>query len=126
MMEMGTEPACQHRGGLPRPIALVALAFAFLLVLVASTVAAEDGSKKIASLSLSGPLPEGVGQDGLLGDVAPRLQRLVERLEQAASDEQVGGVLLTIRSPDVGRARAAEVRMQSVWCGRQANLWSPT
>ena len=110
MMEMGTEPACQHRGGLPRPIALVALAFAFLLVLVASTVAAEDGSKKIASLSLSGPLPEGVGQDGLLGDVAPRLQRLVERLEQAASDEQVGGVLLTIRSPDVGRARAAEVR----------------
>jgi protease-4 len=97
--------------GVPRQlVALLVFVIGVLAALVPTTVAAEDGSKQIASITLSGPLPDGVGQDGLLGDVAPRLHRLTTRLKQAATDEHVGGVLLTIRSPDVGRGRAAELR----------------
>jgi protease-4 len=55
-------------------------------------------------------LPDGVGQGGLLADVAPHLHRIIERLDKAAADQRVKGVVLSIESPDLGRARADEVR----------------
>ncbi|MFM8577690.1 MAG: S49 family peptidase, partial [Planctomycetaceae bacterium] len=59
---------------------------------------------------LDGSLAEGVGQGGLLADVSPRLHRIVERLDRAANDKKVGAVLLAMKSPDLGRARADELR----------------
>ena len=70
--------------------------------------AAEKGI--IAGISLSGSLPDGVGQEGLLGDVSPQLSRFLQRLEKAAKDESVRGVLLSIQSPQLGRARVSELR----------------
>ena len=70
--------------------------------------AAENGI--IAGISLSGSLPDGVGQEGLLGDVSPQLSRFLQRLEKAAKDESVRGVLLSIQSPQLGRARVSELR----------------
>jgi protease-4 len=74
----------------------------------------KEGGRKtagsIAHLRITGELPDGVGQGGLLADVAPRLHRLVERLEKAAGDERVAGVLVAIESPAIGRGRAAELR----------------
>jgi hypothetical protein len=70
--------------------------------------AAENGI--IAGFSLSGSLPDGVGQEGLLGDVSPQLSRFLQRLEKAAKDESVRGVLLSIQSPQLGRARVSELR----------------
>ena len=64
----------------------------------------------IAHLSLNGKLPDGVGQGGLLADVSPHLHRIVERLDKAAEDSRVKGVVLAIESPDLGRARAEELR----------------
>ena len=64
----------------------------------------------IAQVTLAGALPDGVGQGGLLADVAPHLHRLVERLDKAAADGRVKGVVLSIESPDLGRARADEIR----------------
>ena len=64
----------------------------------------------IAQVTLAGALPDGVGQGGLLADAAPRLHRLVERLDKAAADDRVKGVLVSIESPDLGRARADELR----------------
>ncbi|NBW96923.1 MAG: signal peptide peptidase SppA [Planctomycetia bacterium] len=64
----------------------------------------------IAQITLSGALPDGVGQGGVLADVAPHLHRIVERLDKAARDDRVEGVVLTIESPDLGRARADEIR----------------
>ena len=64
----------------------------------------------IAHLRLAGSLPDGVGQGGLLADVAPHLHRLVERLDKAAKDSRVKAVVLAIDSPDLGRARADEIR----------------
>ncbi|MGI9448555.1 MAG: hypothetical protein ACR2NI_13105, partial [Pirellulales bacterium] len=70
--------------------------------------AAEGGI--IAGIRLSGSLPDGVGQEGLLGDVSPQLSRFLQRLEKAATDENVTGVLLSIQSPELGRARVSELR----------------
>jgi protease IV len=64
----------------------------------------------IAHLRITGDLPDGVGQGGLLADLSPRLHRIVERLDKAAGDERVAGVLLSIESPAVGRGRADELR----------------
>lgn len=88
------------------------------LVLVAGgalsgeTKATDTGKKTaqtIAQVSLVGSIPEGVGQSGVLADVSPRLHRIVERLDEAASDSRVKGVLLTIASPDIGRGRLEEL-----------------
>ncbi len=69
-----------------------------------------DEERFIAGISLTGSLSDGVGQEGLLGDVAPRLSRMLKRLEDAAKDESVRGVLLSIQSPQLGRARVLELR----------------
>ena len=70
--------------------------------------AAEDGI--IAGIRLTGSLPDGVGQEGLLGDVSPQLSRFLQRLDKAAQDENVHAVLLSIQSPELGRARVSELR----------------
>jgi protease-4 len=64
----------------------------------------------IAHLRITGDLPDGVGQGGLLADVSPRLHRIVERLDKAAGDERVAGVLVSIESPAIGRGRTDELR----------------
>jgi protease-4 len=64
----------------------------------------------IAEVTLAGSLPDGVGQGGLLADVSPHLHRIVERLDKAADDARVKGVVLSIESPELGRARADELR----------------
>jgi protease-4 len=64
----------------------------------------------IAHISLAGSMPDGVGQGGLLADVSPQLHRIIERLDKAAADTRVKGVVLSIESPAIGRGRAAELR----------------
>ena len=64
----------------------------------------------IAQISLTGSIPDGVGQGGLLADVSPHLHRIVERLDKAAKDTRIKAVLLSIEAPDLGRARADELR----------------
>ncbi|MFM8705312.1 MAG: hypothetical protein ACKOHG_15880, partial [Planctomycetia bacterium] len=55
---------------------------------------AKNTAATIAHIGLSGSLSEGVGQGGILADVSPRLHRIVERLDRAAADKKVKGVLL--------------------------------
>jgi protease-4 len=87
-----------------------------VVALLAGVAAArgEPADKKptavIAQVTLAGSLPDGVGQGGLLADVAPHLHRIIERLDKAAADQRVKGVVLSIESPDLGRARADELR----------------
>jgi ClpP class serine protease len=64
----------------------------------------------IAHVRIAGSLPDGVGQGGLLADVAPHLHRLIERLDKAAADSRVKGVVIVVESPDLGRGRAEEIR----------------
>jgi len=77
---------------------------------VLSKQAEKKAQPVIAHVALAGSLPDGVGQGGLLADVAPHLHRVIERLDKAAADGRVKGVVLSIESPDLGRARADELR----------------
>jgi protease-4 len=83
---------------------------------VAETPKAADAAPKkkavatIAHVRIAGSLPDGVGQGGLLADVAPHLHRLIERLDKAAADSRVKGVVIVVESPDLGRGRAEEIR----------------
>ncbi|MFM8707523.1 MAG: signal peptide peptidase SppA [Planctomycetia bacterium] len=75
--------------------------------------AAKTPAKKtalIAHVTLAGSIPDGVGQGGLLADVSPQLHRIVERLDKAATDPRVKGLVLSIQSPSLGRGRAEELR----------------
>ena len=94
-------------------LVLFRIAVCFVFQLAGSlnyNVVLADEKGFIAGISLTGSLSEGVGQEGLLGDVAPRLSRMLERLEDAAKDESVRAVLLSIQSPQLGRARVLEIR----------------
>ena len=71
---------------------------------------AKKKSPVIAQITLAGSIPDGVGQGGLLADVSPHLHRLIERLDKAATDTRVKGVVLSIESPAIGRGRAEELR----------------
>lgn len=72
---------------------------------------AKKKSALIAHITLAGSLADGVGQGGLLADVSPHLHRIIERLDKAATDPRVKGVVLTIESPSLGRGRAEELRV---------------
>lgn len=71
---------------------------------------AKKKSPVIAQITLAGSIPDGVGQRGLLADVSPHLHRLVERLDKAAGDQRVKGVVISIEAPAIGRGRAEELR----------------
>ena len=81
---------------------------------VAEPAVAEPGRRQavatIAHVAVAGSLPDGVGQGGLLADLAPHLHRIVERLDRAANDSRVKAVLVAIDSPGLGRARIDELR----------------
>ena len=77
---------------------------------IADKAAKKKSTAIIAHVALSGSLPDGVGQGGLLADVSPHLHRIIERLDKAATDPRVKGVVLSIESPAIGRGRAAELR----------------
>lgn len=76
----------------------------------AESAPARAAHASIAHVRIAGSLPEGVGQEGLLADVSPHLHRLVERLDKAAGDARIKGVLLSIDSPSLGRGRTEELR----------------
>ncbi len=46
----------------------------------------------------------------LFGETRPMLRELIERLDAAAKDDKLSGVVLRLRSPQIGLAKAGEVR----------------
>jgi len=90
-----------------------------LCVVVAAPAVAKDnrkaddkGTKKAtsATLTLKDDYPEGPAPAGLFGELRPRLQDIVERIDKAAKDEKVAGLVLKVRSPHVGLGKVDELR----------------
>ena len=81
------------RGSLRGRLQTRSLVLAWLALPLASLPAVAAEAERVAVIAVTGSLPDGVGQDGLLADVSPQLHRMVERLDRAATDEAVGGVL---------------------------------
>jgi protease-4 len=75
--------------------------------------AKDSNPKKAAQLGvieLSGSYPEGPEQPGIFGEISDNLNRLLERLDQAAKDDKLAGVVLEFRDLELGRGKTAEVR----------------
>ena len=65
---------------------------------------------RMAHIAIEGELPESPGQMTLFGDLGVDLRKTIARLDKAAEDEQIDGVLLEIGMPMVARGKTNELR----------------
>jgi protease-4 len=66
--------------------------------------------QSLALFALDSDLPEGAGQGGLFGDLAPSLHKVIERIDQAAKDKKITGIVLRLQSPTLGSGKVEELR----------------
>ena len=73
---------------------------------------AERATKKVrlAHIAIKGELPESPGQMTLFGDLGTDLRKTIARLDQAAGDEKIAGVILEIRAAALARGKLNELR----------------
>jgi protease IV len=71
-----------------------------------------DKSKKVtlASIAVKEDYPEGLAGEGLFGELKPHLRDLIDRLDKAAKDEKIAGVVLRLREPNIGLGKADALR----------------
>lgn len=86
----------------------------FCAVCDTASAAEEKESQPIrenwAHIILKGSYPEGPQMPGLFGDVTESLAQAVKRLEKAADDKSLSGVILHIKGTEVGWAKLNELR----------------
>lgn len=63
-----------------------------------------------AEIELSGTYPEGTQLPGLFGDLVESLPTCMDRLQQAARDKSIKGVVLHIKGVEIGWARLNELQ----------------
>ena len=65
---------------------------------------------RLAMLTLKNSIPESSGQIGPFGEAQLDLRETIKRIEKAAKDKSVAGLVLDIQSPDIGRGKIEELR----------------
>ena len=70
---------------------------------------ADPTKVRLAHITISGALPESPGEMSLFGDLGVDLRKTVARLDQAAKDDKIAGVILQIDSA-MGRGKYNELR----------------
>ena len=63
-----------------------------------------------AEIKISGSLPEGPSLPGLFGEIGETMNRLFERLDAAARDEKIKGIVLKIDNPSLASGGIHELR----------------
>jgi protease IV len=64
----------------------------------------------VATIVLKENYAEGAAPAGLFGELKPHLREMIERLDKAAKDDKISGVVLRIRSPEFGPGKIDELR----------------
>ena len=86
---------------------------------LAATARAEDkkeadasasGKVTYAEIEIKGHYPEGAQLPGLFGEMTESLDAGIARLDKAANDEKIDGVILKINSPTIGWAKMGALR----------------
>ena len=95
----------------------IVMLLASLLMAVAARSANADDTKdakkktaQIGVIELSGSYSEGAGQPGIFGELSDDLNHILERLNAAAKDDKLAGVILEFRSLELGRGKTSELR----------------
>jgi protease-4 len=65
---------------------------------------------RLAMLTLKNSMPETSSQAGPFGEARLDLRETIKRLEKAAKDKSVAGLVLDIQSPELGRGKVEELR----------------
>jgi protease-4 len=95
------------------------LALVTCLMLSTLTALAEDKSKAktaapkkivLAGITMQGGIPETAGGSGLFGEMQTSLSDTIRRLDAAAKDTKVTGVVLDIQGPQLGWGKLNELR----------------
>ena len=88
--------------------------------------AAASGTAAYAEIDIKGAYPEGAQLPGLFGELTESLDAAIGRLDKAANDEKITGVILRIHDPAIGWAkmntfRKAIARVQAK--GKKVHAW---
>ncbi len=65
---------------------------------------------RYAEFRLKGSLPESPGGSGPFSDLSIDLRKMIARIDRAAEDDSIGGLLLRLREADFGRGQQHELR----------------
>lgn len=65
---------------------------------------------RLALFTLKDTLPESSGQVGPFGESQLDLREMINRLERAAKDKSIAGIVFDIQSPQIGRGKVEELR----------------
>ncbi|MEO0531293.1 MAG: signal peptide peptidase SppA [Planctomycetota bacterium] len=72
---------------------------------------AEEAAKvRYAEFVLKGELPESPGGSGPFGELSLDLRKQVARIDRAAKDDKIDGLVLRVRDPSIGRGAQHELR----------------
>ena len=77
-----------------------------------ATIQTDEETETIrwAQIKVSGSLPEGPSLPGLFGDISETLNLLFARLDAAAKDDKIQGIILKIENPQLGSGGIHELR----------------
>lgn len=70
----------------------------------------ETKKVRLARIVLEGSLAEAPTGGGLLGEIGTDLRKIIERIDKAAEDDEVAGLVLEIKDPALGPGRIHELR----------------
>lgn len=70
----------------------------------------EPTKARYAEFVLDGPLPESPGGSGPFSELSIDLRKQIVRIDQAAQDDKVAGMVLRLREPAFGRGQVNELR----------------
>ena len=76
----------------------------------AAAKSVEKKSRTVVRFTLKGDYAEGPSQPGLFGDMQPSLGKMIQRMDEAATDKTVAAVWLRIEDLEIGRGKIEELR----------------
>ena len=65
---------------------------------------------RLAMLTLRSSLPETSGQSGIFAEAQLDLREFAKRVDKAAKDKTISGLVLDFQSPEIGRGKVEELR----------------
>ncbi len=80
----------------------------------------------LAVISLKEDYPEGPAPAGIFGELKPHLREIIERLDKAAKDDKIAGVMLKFAGRNWAWARSTSCAGPSPGCARRAKKSMPT
>ena len=64
----------------------------------------------LAVIDIDESYPEGPDKPGVFGDMKPTLAKIIERIDKAAADDKMAGIVLDIEGAELGRGKLEELR----------------